>query len=76
MNARDTMALGYAADPVTELVDSTPYRPIGLLGRGGMGEVRVITWVPQHLPHCVDSNHATTLRQGAQCRRPGDTGDA
>ena len=36
------MAAGYMADPVTELLASTPYRPIGLLGRGGMGEVHVI----------------------------------
>jgi serine/threonine-protein kinase len=40
--ADDLLTLGSAAQTVDEVLTSTPYRPIRLLGRGGMGEVHLI----------------------------------
>ena len=42
MCTENTIPAGHVADLVTSLLASTQYKPIGLLGRGGMGEVFIV----------------------------------
>ncbi len=42
MVAQGPIPLGSQADIVSSLLAPTPYRPIGLIGRGAMGEVHVV----------------------------------